>query len=144
MQKADEQMSYYRDLLKEKGLRATPVRISVLKIFNESRIPVDANTIFAKQKGADEVTIYRTLTTLEKFGIIKRVDLRKGSVHFELNIHHHHHIICTNCNTIEDFADPGVERAIEKIWRQATRRSPNFKSINEHSLELFGLCMKCV
>ena len=44
--------------------------------------------------------------------------------------------ISTSCNKLEDFKN----LAIEKVLEQIINKSSNFKSIQEHSLELFGLC----
>jgi len=93
-----------------------------------------------KSKKINEVTVYRTLSSLEKGGILKRVDLRKDSVYFELADQHHHHMVCTNCNLVEDFENSAIEKLLKRIVDQSSK----FKNIKEHSLELFGLCRICV
>ena len=75
---------------------------------------------------------------MEDSKILKRVDLRKSSSYFELN-DDHHHIVCTKCNEIEDFEN----LELEKILRRIVVKSSKFKNVNEHSLELFGLCKMC-
>ena len=88
-------------LLKDKGFKCTPARVSILKIFTKNHIPLNAETVLReikKQrsiKNINEATVYRTLSAFEKSGILKIVDLRKDSVYFELNNDHHHHIVCT-------------------------------------------------
>lgn len=132
-------------LLKSKGQKVTSARFFILNIFNKQKKPLSAETICKelskepKTKGINEVTVYRTLISFEKAGIIKRVNLRRGSAYFELNDEHHHHIICTSCGNIEDFES----RKFEEILKKITEKSPKFKNINEHSLELFGLCARC-
>jgi len=83
--------------------------------------------------------VYRTLTSFEESGILKKVDLRKNSMHFELSDSHHHHIVCTACDTVEDFENKEIEKVLAKVAGKSSR----FKNIKEHSLEIFGLCMKC-
>ena len=94
----------------------------------------------AKKSGMDLVTVYRTLASFEKAGIVKRVDLRADAVLYELNDEHHHHIVCTNCGTVEDFELCDMEALTKKI----AQKSKHFKTIQEHTLELFGICTQCV
>ncbi|MBP9715018.1 MAG: transcriptional repressor [Candidatus Pacebacteria bacterium] len=134
-----------RELLKEKGYKITPARLSILEIFTKNDKPLDAENVCQKLlktkegKGIDPATVYRTLLAFTESGILKRVDLRKESVAFELADTHHHHIVCTKCETVEDFENQEIEQALEKI----IRKSAKFKKIKEHSLELFGLCKAC-
>ncbi len=134
-----------RELLKEKGYKITPARLSILEIFTKNDKPIDAENIYQKLlktkggKGIDPATVYRTLLAFTESGILKRVDLRKESIAFELDDTHHHHIVCTKCETVEDFENKEIEQALEKIIKKSTK----FKKIKEHSLELFGLCKVC-
>ncbi len=134
-----------RNILKEKGYKATPARLAILEIFADNKLPMNAENIYKKlksnksQRKVNEATVYRTLTSLEEGGILKRVDLRKDSFYFELNDKHHHHMICTNCNELEDFENKEIENILGRI----VGKSSKFKSIKEHSLELFGLCRMC-
>lgn len=129
-----------REILKEKGYKATPARMAILEIFSKSKMPLDAESVYKKTKNINEATVYRTLSALEKSGILKKVDLRKDSIYFELAEEHHHHIVCTKCNDVEDFENKDIEKFLGRI----VGKSSKFKSIKEHSLELFGLCRMCV
>lgn len=135
-----------REILKEKGYKATPARLAILDIFSKNREPINAEVIYKKilkiktLRKINEVTIYRTLLSLEESGILKKVDLRKNSSYFELNNDHHHHIVCTKCNKIEDFENTDLEKIIGRV----VEKSSKFINIKEHSLELFGLCRMCV
>lgn|SRR3989338_11239563 len=132
-----------QNILKKNGYKNTPARKVILQIFSKNKVPLNAEIIckkLAKQKiSINEVTVYRTLASFEEKGILKRVDLRKDSVYFELNTEHHHHIICTKCNEVEDFEN----KEIEKVLGRIVESSFKFKSIKDHSLELFGLCRMC-
>lgn len=131
----------FKKILKERGLKCTPTRLDIVEIFLKNHKPISADFIFNKLNGGvDEATVYRTLSSFEKCGILKRVDLRKDSIHFELNNDHHHHIVCVKCGDIEDFRE-NIE--IEKQLQRIIGRSIKFKNITEHSLELFGLCRAC-
>lgn len=131
----------YSHILKKAGLKVTSARLSILETFSADCKPVNAEYIYEKLKGKDInlVTIYRTLSTLEKGGVLKRVDLRKGAICYELAFHHHHHLTCTDCGETEVFEACDIE----KISKQILDKSSSFKMINQHSLELFGLCKSC-
>ncbi|HEY5588281.1 MAG TPA: Fur family transcriptional regulator [Candidatus Paceibacterota bacterium] len=134
------------DLLKKNGQKITPARLSILNIFIKNKIPLCALDIYKellkdkKINNINEVTVYRNLSSLEKSGIIKIVNLRRDAVYFEMNNDHHHHIVCTNCGLIEDFKE---NKNIEKLLEQIAEKSTKFKNIKEHSLELFGTCKVC-
>ena len=81
-------------------------------------------------------SIYRTLEVFEKFLIIKKVHLSGNSVLYEISDAHHHHIICKDCDMIEEIEDCAIEKMIPY--------SKNFSVIFDHSLEFFGKCKKCV
>jgi Fur family transcriptional regulator, peroxide stress response regulator len=48
-------------------------------------------------------TVYRTLTTLEKHGLIARIQTVSSQARFEAKITVHHHAVCSNCGAITDF-----------------------------------------
>lgn len=134
-----------RQILKEKGYRATPARLAILKIFTENGLPLTAEKIYKelkrnkKNQDINEATVYRSLATLEDGGIIRRIDFRKDALFFELAREHHHHITCLKCDAVEDFKSDIVERALRRIILGSSK----FINIKEHSLELFGVCKKC-
>ncbi len=132
----------YRKMLKEAALKVTPVRLAILNLFSEECRPLDAEFIHSKlrNKNTNLVTVYRTLTSLEQAGVLKRVDLHTDSVHYELTAHHHHHIVCIQCGDIESFEMCDLDAFSKSILKKSSK----FKQINNHSFELFGICKMCV
>lgn len=135
-----------REILKEGGYKTTPARLAILDVFTKSKAPLTAENVFKelkrskKNKDINEATVYRTLSLLLEGHILTRVDFRKESAFFELNQEHHHHITCLKCDTVEDFENKAIEKALGGIIRNSSK----FINIKEHSLELFGLCKSCV
>jgi Fe2+ or Zn2+ uptake regulation protein len=138
-------MHNFNEILKKNKYKVTPARIAILEIFSKNKIPLNAEIIHNKikkdktLKEINEVTIYRTLTSFEEKKILKRVDMRKESIYFELNNDHHHHILCTKCNLVEDFKNSDIEKMLDVV----VQKSNNFIKIKEHSFELFGFCKNC-
>jgi Fur family ferric uptake transcriptional regulator len=129
-------------ILKNANLKATGPRILILNIFSKFKNPKTIQEIQAKigKNKIDLVTLYRTLASFQEKKLIKRIDMHKDAVYYELNSDHHHHIICTNCGKLEDFKLCDLEVFMKKIISQAEK----FKNIKEHSLELFGVCNTCM
>jgi Fe2+ or Zn2+ uptake regulation protein len=128
-----------RKLLNTAGLKNTAPRIAILEVLFKTKQPETVQDIYKKLKNIDLVTLYRTLDSFEKSQLVRQIDLHKDAVYYELNREHHHHIVCTRCGTVEDFRLCNMNLFIKKI----VEKSSNFKMVNEHSLELFGMCKAC-
>ena len=134
----------FEQALRAAGLKATPGRVALLSAFPHGCEPVSAEYLSEHVPGVDQATVYRNLKTLEKTGLVRRVDIRTDAVLYELAGeltagHHHHHIVCTSCGTIEAFEACGISSFADK----ALAASKRFKLVTEHSLELFGVCKSC-
>jgi Fur family ferric uptake transcriptional regulator len=84
-------------------------------------------------------TIFRTLEVLEGVGAIERIDLPSGD-HAYISCEpaaHHHHVVCGRCGRASDVDDAGLAAVVGRIATDTGYR------IDEHRLELFGLCPSC-
>jgi len=85
-------------------------------------------------------TIFRTLEVLETVGAIERIDLPSGD-HAYISCEpaeHHHHVVCSRCGRASDVADAGLAAVVTRIGLETGYQ------IDEHRLELFGLCPGCL
>jgi Fe2+ or Zn2+ uptake regulation protein len=132
----------FKTVLRKSGYKATPPRLAVLEAFKNSKQPLSAQEIIdLLPRGADQVTVYRTLKSFKEKGIIKQIDLRHNHAHYELaDIDEHHHIICVRCGRIEDVHHCGVEEIQDKVLRA----SKHFSEIRTHTLEFYGVCKSCI
>ncbi len=130
-------------LLRQRGMRATTSRLAVLSVLKKSKYPMSAHDVAkaVRTKKVDMVTTYRTLESFTSSGVAVQVDLQRGRAYYELREgrNDHHHIVCINCNKIEDFTGCGYSVLIKKALRQ-TRA---FSSVTNHSIQLFGMCVPC-
>jgi len=128
--------------LKEKGFRLTSARRGLLEIFVSSKFPLTANELLTQLKAqkisADKTTVYRELPFLVEQGMIRDVDFGDGQRRYERADEHHHHVVCSNCNRVEDIE---VDKDIARIEKAVAERT-KFQ-ILKHSFEFFGLCQKC-
>lgn len=84
-------------------------------------------------------TIFRTIDVLEAVGAIERIDLPSGD-HAWIACEpeaHHHHVVCSRCGRAREVDDAGLAPIVSRIAAESGYL------IDEHRLELFGLCPVC-
>jgi Fur family transcriptional regulator, ferric uptake regulator len=130
------------DLIREAGFRATKPRLLLLEHLRVTKSPQSILEIAeALSDSIDQVTTYRIVEAFKKAGLVREIDLRQGRPLYEImDSHDHHHVVCVNCDRVEDFT--GCES--EKLANRALQQTKGFALINSHSLEFFGLCKSCV
>ena len=133
----------YAALLKERALKATPVLLALLRVLAETHEPMSIPELVAhlpKERKADTVTVYRAIEAFIETGLVRQIHLRHGHMDYEFALHpDHHHLVCTHCGRMEEFADCDMDALVKTVLKQ----HPSFASIQEHALELFGVCMAC-
>jgi Fur family ferric uptake transcriptional regulator len=140
MKQAVDNLSEY---LSNQGLKSTSQRDIIFKIFAESRQHLSADELYVRVKkinpGIGYATIYRTLRLLAKAGIATECRFENGFTRFEYkNTNtHHDHLICTRCGVILEFENKRIEALQDDVARENRFRVQN------HKLELYGLCEKC-
>lgn len=85
-------------------------------------------------------TVYRTLKLLVDCGVATVHHFGQEETRFEL-VHkeeHHDHFVCRACGRIVEFHHDGVERLEHEV------ASAYGFMVDEHELQLFGLCRECL
>jgi len=129
--------------LKDRGYRITCTRKAVLEILVNEAKPLSADCLIKKlasqKMHPNKTTIYRELDTLSAGGFIKEVQLGLNRRVYEVtSLGHHHHLVCTKCESVEDIS---MENDM-MIYEKNIMKKTSFK-VFDHSLEFFGLCAKC-
>jgi Fur family ferric uptake transcriptional regulator len=94
-------------MLRDAGLKRTPVRISVLDLLVRAGKTLSAPEILARfPRGTDKVTLYRTLNRLTEVKLLHRVRgddqvWRYGIGDLGPARHEHAHFVCDACGTVE-------------------------------------------
>ncbi|HYM66579.1 MAG TPA: transcriptional repressor [Patescibacteria group bacterium] len=86
---------------------------------------------------ADYSTVFRAVASLERSGLVKRIDLGDGKVHFELAEEHHEHIRCDRCGRVVEVPGCVLEDAAASV-----KGSTGF-IVTSHQLLFTGLCPEC-
>jgi Fur family ferric uptake transcriptional regulator len=93
----------------------------------------------SRRLGVGRATVFRTLEILEELGVVERLDLPSGEhAYVGCEPAHHHHVVCSSCGRTNEIADAGLRSVVREVTRQTGYR------IDEHRLELFGLCPACL
>jgi Fur family ferric uptake transcriptional regulator len=93
----------------------------------------------ARRVGVGRATVFRTLEVLEELGAVERLDLPSGEhAYVGCEPAHHHHVVCSRCGRTDEIDDAGLRSVVREVARRTGYR------VDEHRLELFGLCPACL
>ncbi len=129
--------------LRQRGYKLTPQRREVLNVISRSQDHLTPADIYEKvhqqHPSIGLVTIYRTLAILAELGFI--CELHAGgscrSYVVRRPSEHHHHLICSDCGTVIDFAGCDLGELEQKL------SSETGFEIESHLLEFLGRCQNC-
>ncbi len=128
--------------LRDQGYRLTPQRQLVWDTVRRSTKHMTAEAICADIQrqfpGFNMASVYRTLTLLERLGLVRSVYLGTGAAQYELaEPVEHHHTVCRSCGTIADLEDAFLQE-----MRQHLKESHGFVA-DKVQLAVLGLCARC-
>lgn len=128
-------------MLKAAKLRCTKCRVSILKVLAKADKPLSQGQIAERlgKNRLNKVTIYRTLESFCRTGLVHKAFIDKRTNRFELanrcgEIQCHPHFICTGCGDMHCLTEMSLPMA----------KSP-YKGfvISRQRIQLEGLCPKC-
>jgi Fur family transcriptional regulator, peroxide stress response regulator len=126
--------------LRNCGLKVTPQRIAVLDAaVNLKNHPTAENiTEYIKDNHPNIATgtVYKTLETLVKCGIIKKVKTDRDVMRYDAIIEKHHHLYCSESDRIEDFNDNELNNILDNYLKY--KNIPDFK-IEDIRLQIVGI-----
>lgn len=130
-------------LLKKNNLKITPQRIAIIQYLSNHHTHPTAEEVYEnlKQKNPSlsKTTVYNTLDTLTKAGILYRLTICPTEHRYDINTTMHHHFICKKCRQIYDidFQCPNVEKISKKVQNKGHQ-------IEEIHGYFKGICKKCL
>jgi Fur family ferric uptake transcriptional regulator len=138
----DTNLEEMTQMLRRAGYRLTQPRLAVLRVLQGNNGYLSPAEIYERGRNLHPslglVTVYRTLETLDKLGLVRRVH-GQGNCHgyARANSVSGHYLVCHRCGQVTEFPCEGMEGIIE-----AVRQRSGF-TVEEHLLELVGLCPIC-
>ena len=131
-------------ILKACRLRATPIRLRVLHLFNNldkgTHIGIDAIAAGLEKYGQRKSpgSIYRTLKEFEDSDLLIKHQFEGVGTVYELATDQiHGHIVCLHCNKIDEYRDDRMD-----ILRQELVGSLGAELIN-HTHNIYVVCKEC-
>jgi Fe2+ or Zn2+ uptake regulation protein len=89
-----------------------------------------------KEPGVSLATVYNTLGTLVRKGLIKILEFESLDNRYETNLALHINLICTCCGKIQDLQE-NIPISPEEVKKRA-----GF-DVLDYRMEYYGLCEKC-
>lgn len=131
------------EILRQKGFRLTPQREKILDLFYE--LPEGEHlsaeelqkTLRLENSDISLATSYRTLKLLASLGVLRELDFAEDHKHYELARNPkspHHHIICLDCGTTEEFESEVIMQFAETL---AQNRGFDIVDVQ---LKVFAMC----
>jgi len=128
-------------MLKTTKLYCTESRLTILEVLAEAGIPLSQDQIARRsdKKHFDKVTIYRTLESLLRVGLVHKAFMEKRACHFEL-AHNctehqcHPHFTCSSC---------GDTHCLTQISLPMAKSPHQGFVIHRKQVRLEGLCPRC-
>jgi len=135
----ERKLELFRKKAKEAGLKVTPQRIAIYRELASRSDHPSAEELFESLKnkieGISLTTVYRTLSSLEKAGLVVRVPTLKDKVHYDAKLEPHSHFVCVKCGAIYDIDIP-LKQPSAKLSEEG------FEVLN-CTLLCYGICRNC-
>lgn len=135
----------FREYLRLKNMRLTPERETIVEQVFEAHDHFDADQLVeqvSKLSGKRRVsrsTVYRTLTSLEEAGLIRKVARANDREIWEHDYGYpaHDHLICSECGELQEFQSAPIADILNKV-------AADYGFLMDgHRLEVSGICFKC-
>lgn len=123
-------------------MRITNQRALILEIIRQGQGHLDADEVYRrarqKQPRLSLSTVYRTLQTLKKLGLVDEVHFDEDHHHYEVKpATEHHHLVCLGCGRVVEFQYP-LARLVKKNVPEAR----DFE-IAGSEVRITGYCPAC-
>lgn len=122
-----------KEKLASNQLKATYQRIVIYKALLNLEHPSAEDIlewIEEEYPSISYATIYKTLETFEKAGLVNRVQVSEGRYKYDANLESHNHLLCHKTGRIIDYKDHELEDLIyEHLKKKNLHRDFDIKSI---------------
>jgi Fur family transcriptional regulator, peroxide stress response regulator len=126
-------------ILVENNLKVTPQRIAVLEVIlmlkNHPTTDIIIDYIRFSHPHVAIGTVYKTLETFVKKGIINKVKTDKDIIRYDSVNDKHHHLYCSESDRIEDYYDNDLNNLLHNYLKN--KKIPDF-IIRDIKLQIVG------
>ena len=125
--------------LRDKGLKATPRRLSILEAIIELNNHPTAEEIikFIRNQNLNiaTATVYKALDIMVARKVIIKVDTEKHIIRYDAIPEPHHHLYSAESNIIKDYENEEINKILEKYFKKNKIRDFD---IEEIKLQIIG------
>jgi Fur family transcriptional regulator, ferric uptake regulator len=124
------------------GRRLTRQRVIVAEALASARKALSAQELYDRLRPAHpsigRATVYRALEAQVEDGMASRFE-REGhvSAYIACDAEHHHHLVCTRCQRVEDLSEEVVAPLLSSVQRRHEFQ------VDHAALTFYGLCASC-
>ncbi len=135
----------FKSILQKNGYKITKQREvifeTLLENASEHLSPEELHLIVNKKdKEIGIATVYRALQLFEELNLVYKLNFDDNRYRYELTRdeeHQHHHLICTQCNKVEE-----VSYDLTSNIEESIKNNYGFEVTN-YVLKFFGICSQC-
>ena len=126
-------------MIEDRGYRSTAPREVLVRTIAARDGHFTAEELHKELPQVGRATVYRSLNLLVECGVVCRVLLEDGSLHYQLShLGHHHHLICARCGASQDLLGCDIDGILKE------KAAQHMFQAESHWLEVYGLCQSCV
>jgi len=134
------------ELLVHDRQRYTSARRKLVEVLGGATHPLTIPEITRRDHGLAQSSTYRNLVVLERARAVQKVmandEWYRYELAEELTDRHHHHLICSECGTVQDVEMPDALE--QRLDRQLTEVASGAGfQLDHHRLDLVGRCADC-
>jgi Fur family peroxide stress response transcriptional regulator len=140
-QAIQQRLEEFQQLCRERGLPITVQRRTILEavlsLENHPTADQVHEAVADRVTGISRTTVYRTLETLVRLGLITKACHPGGTIRYDRRPELHHHLICLYCDEVADISDERFDAL------PIPDTSGNGFRVCDHRVQLRGVCKKC-
>jgi Fur family peroxide stress response transcriptional regulator len=95
----------FLELLKQRGLKATPQRVAVLRELDKKTHPTMEEMYSGIKESNPTIslaTVYKNVNLLKEQGVVIEINVPNGKMRYDYLSRPHIHLVCKNCGCVED------------------------------------------
>jgi len=121
------------------GYRVTQPRRRLIEKMLAFETYFSSDVLAVGEPSVGRATVFRSLHVFLRAGALCQVVLEDGTVVYRVTDDgtHHHHLVCFNCDLVEEFSSELIEAAL------AQAGADHGYQVTGHRLEIYGQCDHC-